>query len=220
MVALVRHQDHLYDSHTFVSTSGPKMFVIASPRIESDHILFHGMTLGGWRWAELDHAGHITLTAPPPNQAAWLVETKGRHALWAHRAESQASVQVSSSDLDVYDVSAEPGLPLVFAAMDRDQSLKLYEADDKLSAHPFNIANARFPALSPDQHWLAYSSLEKGTWRLTVRNLASGAEQRIGIAECNDASPVWDSTSQTLTYVSDCGRGLWQTALATAKVAR
>jgi hypothetical protein len=218
MVGLVRHQSHLYDSHNFISTSGPQMFVVASARAEAQSILFHGMTLGGWRWAELDDAGRITFATPPQNETAWLVETKGRHALWTRRLDSP--VQISNIDLDVYDFSVTPELPIVFSAMDLKRSLQLYEADENSVVRPLNISNARFPALSPDKRWLAYSSLLRGTWRLTIRDLASGADRRIGVAECNEGYPVWANDSHGLTYVCDCGRGLWQSAFAAVTLDR
>ena len=65
----------------------------------------------------------------------------------------------------------------------------------------------RYPALSADGKWLAFSRRESGSWHLFVRDLAHGAEQQLTSAECNATSPSWEN-AQTLLYISDCGRGL------------
>lgn len=65
----------------------------------------------------------------------------------------------------------------------------------------------RFPAISPDGKRLAFSRRESGAWHLFVRNLDRGSERRLTSAACNATAPSWED-SQTLLYVSDCGRGL------------
>jgi hypothetical protein len=65
----------------------------------------------------------------------------------------------------------------------------------------------RYPATSPDGSRLAFSRRESGAWHLFVRNLQGGAEQQLTSAACNATSPSWEN-SQTLLYVSDCGRAL------------
>jgi Glycosyltransferase family 87/WD40-like Beta Propeller Repeat len=65
----------------------------------------------------------------------------------------------------------------------------------------------RYPAISPDGKHLAFSRRESGSWHLYVRDLASGAERQLTSAACNATSPSWED-SESLLYVSDCGRTL------------
>jgi hypothetical protein len=70
-----------------------------------------------------------------------------------------------------------------------------------------DIAGAvRYPAISPNGKWLAFSRRESGSWHLFVRDLAHKTEQQLTHSACNAVSPAWED-SQTLLYVSDCGRG-------------
>lgn len=214
MVSLARHENQLYDSHLFLATAGIDMFVVASPARQEDGIVFHGMSSNGWTWAELDRSNHIFLHDPPYHPSGWLVEHEGRHSLWSRDPDSRNSARVSSPGLDVYDFSSPDSTTFFFSASGRDHLLQLYEAKSGDKSRPLNISNARYPVVSPDGRWLAYSSLRNGFWRLTVRDLAHHENRFIDDAQCNDASPVWAADSRSLIYLSDCGRGLWQMAFA------
>jgi glycosyl transferase family 87/WD40 repeat protein len=64
----------------------------------------------------------------------------------------------------------------------------------------------RYPAVSPDGKWLAFSRRESGAWHLFARDLDRGAEQQLTSAPCNATSPAWED-EHALLYISDCGRG-------------
>ena|SRR5579864_7310482 len=64
----------------------------------------------------------------------------------------------------------------------------------------------RYPAISPDGKWLAFSRRDSGAWHLFVRDLGHGTEQQLTSAPCNATSPAWED-DHTLLYISDCGRG-------------
>jgi len=70
----------------------------------------------------------------------------------------------------------------------------------------------RYPALSPDAQRLAFSRLERGSWHLVVRDLATGVEQQLTNASCNAISPAWPE-AHALLYASDCGRGVGLSAI-------
>jgi hypothetical protein len=65
----------------------------------------------------------------------------------------------------------------------------------------------RYAAISPDGKHLAFSRRESGSWHLFVRDMAGGTEQQLTSAACNATSPSWED-SQSVVYVSDCGRTL------------
>lgn len=80
------------------------------------------------------------------------------------------------------------------------------------------IADARYPAISPDGRWLAYSRIERGVWNLWLTDLATGATRRIEDVPCNQIQPSWERDGKTLLYGTDCGRSLWFTAVARRSV--
>ena len=45
---------------------------------------------------------------------------------------------------------------------------------------------ARYPAVSPDGHWLAFSKLQSGNWHLWLRDLHNGQTSRLTHADCNN----------------------------------
>jgi Tol biopolymer transport system component len=80
------------------------------------------------------------------------------------------------------------------------------------------LGASRYPALSRDGRWLAYSHLEHGVWNLWIRNQMSGAVRRVADVPCNQIQAAWESDSKTLLYSTDCGRSVWFTAVARRKV--
>jgi len=83
---------------------------------------------------------------------------------------------------------------------------------------PLALGESRYPALSPDGAWMAYSHLENGVWNLWLRDQRSGATRRIANVPCNQMQPAWENDSRTLLYGTDCGRSLWFTAVARRRV--
>jgi Tol biopolymer transport system component len=83
---------------------------------------------------------------------------------------------------------------------------------------PIMIEKSRYPALSLDGRWLAYSHLDHGVWNLWLRDESSGLTHRIADVPCNEIQPSWESDSKTLLYGTDCGRSVWFTAIARRKV--
>ena len=139
---------------------------------------------------------------------------KGRGSLWIRDMEgAQDEMRVTEPALDVYDLSAGFKQTLVFSAANKNGQMELFQRESQGNVASLGILNARYPSLSPDGKWLAYAALKRGTWHLTLRNLHSGIDRQLGGADCNEFSPAWERDSRTVIYVSDCGRGLWQTSL-------
>jgi Tol biopolymer transport system component len=102
---------------------------------------------------------------------------------------------------------------LIFAAAEDHHPLELFSVDLTGQFHRLLLGEARYPAVSPDAHWLAYSRLSRGYWNLWLADLQGGGSRRITDEPCNDISPAWGADSHELIFASDCGRALWLTAL-------
>ena len=131
---------------------------------------------------------------------------------------AQVDRPLTPTSLNVYEASyLSPG-SFAFAASDRGGPPQIYLTDATHASSPLALGEARYPALSPDGAWLAYSRMENGTWNLWIRDEKTGVTQRIGNVPCNEIQPSWMSDSKTLLYSTDCGRNLWFTAIAQRKV--
>lgn len=139
---------------------------------------------------------------------------KGRGSLWVTDMEGAPNeMRVTEPALEVYDLSVGPGQTLLFSAANKNGQMELFQRGSQGNIVSLGTLNARYPSLSPDGKWLAYSALKRGIWHLTLRDLHSGIDRQLGVADCNEFSPAWERDSRTLLYISDCGRGLWQNSL-------
>ncbi len=163
------------------------------------------------------------VVSPDGEWLAFIRETQGRGSLWVkdlraptpHTLLQDTEWKVVDQTYDVLDVAFFPNRRIAFAAQP-DKRPELFVADP-VSRHvaPLIASNQpiRYPAVSPDGHWLAYSREAGGAWQLGVKNFSSGEERRLTSADCNSITPAWLSDSKTLVYATDCGRGLGLTAL-------
>ena len=95
---------------------------------------------------------------------------------------------------------------------------QIYLTDQSHENTPLDLGESRFPALSPDGHWMAYGHLDNGVWNLWIREENTGATHRVADVPCNQIEPSWEADSKTLVYANDCGRSLWFTAIARRRV--
>jgi Tol biopolymer transport system component len=110
-----------------------------------------------------------------------------------------------------------PAGGLIFSAITAGQPA-LFKVNQIGDVQSLNLRGTRYPSVSPDGQWLAYSELQRGNWNLWLLNLGSGQRQRLTHAACNNTEPTWTSDSQTLIYASDCGRALWFSALCRLRI--
>jgi Glycosyltransferase family 87/WD40-like Beta Propeller Repeat len=152
---------------------------------------------------------------------AFLREDHGRASIWVRALDQRDSSDrlVTPPEFNVLEMSFLPEGTLVFAANFAGHP-SLFITNQGGSIKSLDIGVARYPSVSPDGHWLAYSQLQRGSWNLWLRNLTDGKTDRLTYAECNDTEPVWSEDSRTLFYASDCGRGLWLSALCRRRVVR
>jgi hypothetical protein len=152
---------------------------------------------------------------------AFLREDHGRARISVRALDQRDNSDklITPPELNVLEMSFLPDGTLVFAANFAGRP-SLFITNREGSIQSLDIGIARYPSVSPDGHWLAYSQLQRGTWNLWLRNLTNGQTERLTNAECNDTEPVWTEDSRTLVYASDCGRGLWLSALCRRRVVR
>ncbi|MGD0631927.1 MAG: glycosyltransferase 87 family protein [Terracidiphilus sp.] len=95
---------------------------------------------------------------------------------------------------------------------------QIYLTDRNHQNTPLDLGESRYPALSPDEHWMAYSHLEHGVWNLWILDRQTGATRRVADVPCNQIEPSWEADSKNVVYANDCGRSLWFTAIARRRV--
>jgi Tol biopolymer transport system component len=160
---------------------------------------------------------------------AYLREDHGRARLWVHTlgqptgGVGDTDQPVTPPELNVLEMSFLPSGDLIFAATSGGRP-GLFATDSSRAGSirslgkDFGAGEARYPAVSPDGRWLAYSRLDRGSWNLWLHDLNSGEQQRLTNAECNATDPAWAADSKTLVYASDCGRALWYYTLIRRRV--
>jgi hypothetical protein len=152
---------------------------------------------------------------------AFLRDDHGRASIWVRALDrgGNSDMLITPPELNVLEMSFLPEGTLIFAANFAGRS-SLFVTNQGGGIKSLDIGIARYPSVSPDGRWLAYSQLQRGSWNLWLRNLTNGQTERLTHAECNDTEPVWTEDSRTLIYASDCGRGLWLSALCRRRIVR
>jgi hypothetical protein len=152
---------------------------------------------------------------------AFLRDDHGRGRLMARRDfPSGTSIEetLTSFQFNVYEASFLSEKQYAFSAVEDGHSPRIYLTDPSHADEPLDLGESRYPALSPDGAWMAYSRLDQGMWNLWVRDQRTGATRRIADVPCNQVQPAWEADSRTLLYGTDCGRSLWLTAVARRRV--
>ena len=112
-------------------------------------------------------------------------------------------------NLPGYDVleSAVSNSEVIFSAQHGLES-SLFRQTLPPASQPQRIlaGPVRYPAISPDGQWLAFSRWSAGAWRLWMRDMRTGEERQLTFADCNSVTPAWSHDEQTLFYASDCER--------------
>jgi hypothetical protein len=132
--------------------------------------------------------------------------------------ESAIETALTPPSLNVYEATFLSEKEYAFSAVEDGRPPQVYLADATHSNTPLALGEARYPALSPDGRWMAYSHLEHGVWNLWVRDQRTGATRRVADVPCNQLRPAWENDSSTLLYATDCGRSLWLTAIARRRI--
>jgi Glycosyltransferase family 87/WD40-like Beta Propeller Repeat len=144
---------------------------------------------------------------------AFVREDHGRGRIWIHAVDApqSADMPITPPELNALEMSflTRDGLGGMIFSAASDGRPSLFTVDQGGKVQPFSTEEARYPAVSPDGNWLAYSQLHGGHWNLQLRELGSGKTRELAHAACNTMEPAWAADSKTLFYASDCGRALW-----------
>jgi hypothetical protein len=172
--------------------------------------------LGAGSQLRVDDAREPMLSADGQN-LAYMRDDHGRGQMRMRRlcrGGAVNEVQLTPSLLNVYEASFLSEREYAFSAVGHGHPPQIYLRDALHANTPLELGESRYPALSPDGRWLAYSRFDQGGWNLWLRNEITGATRRVGNVPCNQIEPAWESDSKTLLYSTDCGRSLWFTAVA------
>ena len=63
-------------------------------------------------------------------------------------------------------------------------------------------ATSMFPALSPDERWLAYASDESGTMEIYVRPFPETSSAKWQVSTAGGSQPVWSKSGRQLYYLN------------------
>jgi Glycosyltransferase family 87/WD40-like Beta Propeller Repeat len=151
---------------------------------------------------------------------AYLREEHGRDSIWIRTLDQPGSRDkvLTPAELNVLEMSFLPNGSLIFSAEPKAGGPRLFLVDQAEDISSLSPDEARYPAISPDGHWFAYSKLQNGNWHLWLRDMHNGQTSLLTQADCNNVEPTWASDSKTLVYASDCGRALWFTALCRRRI--
>ena len=155
------------------------------------------------------------------NDLAFIRADHGRGRLMvlpSFRSGHSTEVALTPPSINVYDASFISPREFAFSGAEHGQPTRIYMTDQNHQNVPLDLRESRYPALSPDGHWMAYSRLEHGVWNLWIREQQTGATRRVADVPCNQIEPSWEPDSKTVIYADDCGRSLWFTAISLRRV--
>jgi hypothetical protein len=164
---------------------------------------------------EVIHKAESPMASPDGKWLAYLREEHGRNSMWLRALDHPeiGDKQVTDSKWNVLEMSFMPDGSLIFSSELNGGRPGLFFLNRAGVVTSLGPEEARYPAISPNAHWLAFSMLQGGNWHLWLRDLHNGHLERLTDADCNNMAPSWSPDSRTLAYASDCGRALWFTAI-------
>jgi hypothetical protein len=164
---------------------------------------------------EVIHQAESPVASPNGKWLAYLREEHGRNSIWLRALDHPDSRDrgLTASEWNVLEMSFLPSGSIIFSAELNGGRPRLFLVNQAGAVSSLGSDEVRYPAISPDGHWFAFSKLQGGNWHLWLRDLRNGQTERLTNVDCNNMAPSWSSDSRTLTYASDCGRALWFTAV-------
>jgi hypothetical protein len=153
---------------------------------------------------------------------AFIREENGRDSLWVQSIKTTEDNlpgvgprEIAGTGYDIRETSFAPDHRLVFSSRNDGRfTLYMEEPQGNIEEMRSPGCSARYPAISPDGKWMAFSCEQAGSWQIHVMDLRTREDLQLTHSECNSTSPAWTPDSKRLVYATDCGRGLGLTALA------
>ncbi len=102
---------------------------------------------------------------------AYLREERGRGRIWVRNLDRADAVDrdITPAGFNILEMSFFPDGSLVFAAAQNGGRPELFIEDQAGGVRSLGTDEARYPSVSPDGRWLAYSRLQGGNWNLWLR---------------------------------------------------
>ena len=118
------------------------------------------------------HQAEFPVVSPDGRWLAYLREEHGRDSMWLRTLDQPKSIdrRITQEGLNVLEMSFLPNGSLIFSAEAGGKRPGLFLVDQAGTISSLGPDEARYPAISPDGHWFAYSSkLQYGNWHLWLR---------------------------------------------------
>jgi Glycosyltransferase family 87/WD40-like Beta Propeller Repeat len=161
--------------------------------------------------------------SPRGKLLAYVREVRGRGSLWIRRigvgvsrGPSSAERELAGAFYDVREAAFYPNNKVIFSSR-HNRKFRLYTADPEtgtIAELSAVTCSARYPSVSSDGQWMAFSCERGGVWQLFAMNLGTAEQRQLTSSACNSVSPTWMPDSRDLIYATDCGRALGITALS------
>jgi hypothetical protein len=193
------------DQLTFASTAGGNWVeeVAASSRI---------LPPSSTSLVAIEDGGSPKLS-PDGHLLGYIRDQRGRGQLLSH-----AEVPLTPVRWNVLDAAPLADGSFFVAASEGQEMPGLFHVGAGSAPLPLRLGAARYPALSADGRWLAYSRYQSGRWNLWLLDMTDNATRPLTQGDCNQVEPAWEADSKTLLYASDCGRALGFTAICRRRV--
>jgi hypothetical protein len=186
------------------------------------------LTRSGTVATEADDAEQ-PVVSPHGELLAYIREVRGRGSLWIRSLEPaeggtqfKSERQLAGTQSDVREAAFSPDGLLIFSSR-QPERYRLYSVNPQsgsVAELTSVTCSARYPAVSPDGQWLAFSCERGGVWQLVAMNRATAQQHQLTAGDCNSITPAWSPDSRSLIYATDCGRALGITALSKLNVVR
>jgi hypothetical protein len=134
------------------------------------------------------------------------------------QSDGSDQVALTPPSINVYEAAFASRRAYAISGVEDGEPPQIYLTDQSHSNTRLELGESRYPALSPDGRWMAYSHLDQGMWNLWIRDQQTGATRRVADIPCNQIESSWDSDSKSLVYATDCGRSLWLTGISRRRV--
>jgi len=189
---------------------------VAGPQASIFRVQVNGETIIGAPMLE----GHDPVLSPNGQWIAYLKDRNQLAEVWLSPATEGASPQlIVPSTFHPLEATVSSSGDVIAAVGSVSHPHLVLTKHDSSRIETLNDIRepVRYPAISPDGRRLAFSRLQRGSWHLILRDLATGVEQQLTNASCNAISPSWQDV-RILLYASDCGRGVGLSAIVRASL--